>query len=161
MIALRRLRDEEQWPGHYSGGTQFSQSNSLPVISRPEVSSSAGEIEWFDAIRTTMLSLSMLREDNWDRRGSAAVRSDVIAYAWQILFQIMPLDGIAPNIVPLGHGGVQMEWRTRTADFEIEIVRPFEASAVYFDADGSENDIPIGPSDLDGIAVLLREKFRR
>jgi len=95
--------------------------------------------------------------NNWDQRGSAAPRGDVLSFAWTILAQIMPSDGKPPVIVPLGNGGVQIEWSSPHAELDVEVTRPFDVSASLF---AGENETEIETETLHELTRILRQYFR-
>ena len=48
-------------------------------------------------------------QKNWDQRGSAQVRHDVLSFALRsVLPKILPPTAPAPAVIPLGHGGIQL-----------------------------------------------------
>lgn len=107
-----------------------------------------------------MIAVAPLQRD-WDRRGSAAVRADALSFAWNILSQAMPSEAKAPVVIPLGHGGVQLEWSNRRgAELEIEVVRPFEVFVNFTAGPGDDDHIlPVSFSRLEELAQLLRRHF--
>jgi hypothetical protein len=106
------------------------------------------------------MALAPLR-DNWDQRGSAAVRADVLSFAWQLLAQIMPADGMPPVVVPLGNGGIQLEWSSPTAELEIEITRPYQTSALLFEfLAGGDVETEVPTDTCDQLTEAVREHFR-
>jgi hypothetical protein len=85
----------------------------------------------------------------------------VLSFAWQLLAQIMPVDGTPPVIVPLGNGGIQLEWSSPTAELEIEIARPFQTSALLIDLqNGEETEIDLPTDTWDQLTEAVREHFR-
>jgi hypothetical protein len=73
----------------------------------------------------------------------------------------MPQDGVPPVAVPLGNGGIQLEWSTDAGDLEIEIERPFEVSALFFDNQhGEEVEQSIATDTWDRLTEIIREHFR-
>lgn len=165
MTALRRFADEDQWSGYYNSGNQLAQTRAHAIaMARPQLSSPSyvGRANWQRETVDRLLTLVPLR-DNWDQRGSAAVRGDALSFAWTVLTQIMPHDGIAPVIIPLGNGGIQLEWSHPSGvELEIEIARPFEISAFYFDTrDGADIEDEIDTRELDALSRLLRLNFRQ
>jgi hypothetical protein len=106
------------------------------------------------------MALAPLRH-NWDQRGSAAVRADVLSFAWQLLAQIMPADGMPPVVVPLGNGGIQLEWSSPTAELEIEITRPYQTSALLVEfVAGNEVETEVPTDTCDQLTEAVREHFR-
>jgi hypothetical protein len=73
----------------------------------------------------------------------------------------MPADGQTPVIVPLGNGGIQIEWSAPNVELEMEITRPFQISAfLYNRTDGEELEVPVDTENLDSLTQLLRQHFR-
>ena len=161
--ALRQYVDDDHWSAFFNSGNELAQSAARPVqVPRAQLSapSLANRSKWVRATIDRLLALVPLK-DNWDRRGSAAVRGDVLSFAWTILAQVMPADGQAPVIVPLGNGGIQIEWTAHEVELEMEITRPFQISAfLYNRANDEELEVPVGTENLDSLAELLRQHFR-
>ena len=94
---------ENLWP-QPQRALVFTDSVSEPVaVVRPVVSpqSTASPPQWLDPTLRRIQELLTLGRD-WDRRGSAAVRTDVLAFAYSMLSQVMGPTTLAPSIVPLG-----------------------------------------------------------
>ncbi|MBI5319804.1 hypothetical protein [Bradyrhizobium sp.] len=160
-MALRTIDDE--WYQSVNPVNELVRSSIKPVVvTRPQLSSPSvvHRSSWARPTVDRLIAIAPLR-DNWDQRGSAAVRADVLSFAWQLLVQIMPEDGAAPVAVPLGNGGIQLEWSSNRGDLEIEIARPFEISALFFQQrNGDEVEIPIQTETWDQLAEVIRENFR-
>jgi hypothetical protein len=154
----------DPWPGSESVG-RFAEAVAAGVpIARPEVSAPTVDRQapWMRPIREKLDQLAKLRDENWDGRGSAAVRSDVLKFAWTILSQIMPYDGMAPGIVPLGHGGIQLEWTAPDKELELEITRPHEITGVLFNLQSNtEQDILADAEHLDALTAIVWLNIRR
>jgi hypothetical protein len=96
----------------------FADSVSEPVTVAPPVVSpptTASLPLWLEPTLSRMRELSALGRD-WDRRGSAAVRQDALQFAYSVLMEVMAPTTPAPSIVPLGHGGVQLLWKSPSAE---------------------------------------------
>src|SRR4051794_2212444 len=109
-MALRTIDDE--WYHPINSVNELVRSRIKPVVvARPQLSSPSvvHRSDWARPTIDRLIALAPL-QDNWDQRGSAGVKADVISFAWQLLAQIMPEDGAAPVAVPLGNGGIQLEW---------------------------------------------------
>jgi hypothetical protein len=159
--ALRAIDD--QWYQPANNVNELVRSSVGPVaVTRPQLSSPSvvNRSTW---ARPTFGRFSALAPlgDNWDQRGSAAVRADVLSFAWQLLAQIMPEDGASPVVVPLGNGGIQLEWSSDIAELEVEISRPFQMSALLVEVeDGDESDIEIPTDNWNALTEIIREHFR-
>ncbi|WP_368507901.1 hypothetical protein [Bradyrhizobium lupini] len=158
------LRTDDQWYQSANTVGELVRSSFKPVVvARPQLSapSVVHRSKWARAAVDRLMALAPLR-DNWDQRGSAAVRADVLSFAWHALAQIMPEDGLPPNIVPLGNGGIQLEWSSDSAELEVEIARPFQISALLVEAGngGAEVETDLPTDTWDRLTEVLRDHFR-
>lgn len=83
--------------------------------------------EWANVVESRLDELHELPE-NWDTYGGVPVSREVTTYSLAILGAVMQIDTPAPDIVPLPHGGIQMEWHAPDHDLEITIEEPGFAS---------------------------------
>jgi hypothetical protein len=154
----------DPWPGSDTT-KRFAEAIAEGIsIARPQVSAPTidREAPWMQVVRDKLTQLAALKNDNWDGRGSAAVRSDVLSFAGTILSQIMPYDGVAPGIVPLGHGGLQLEWASPGKELELEIVRPYEIAGVLFNTQsGAEQEINADAEHLGQLTAIVWHTIRR
>src|ERR1035441_7986560 len=91
--ALRKFDDDQWYP--FGNANELMQSVARSVaLARPQLTSPSvvHSSKWAKPTIELLKSLAVLR-DNWDQRGSAAVRGDVLSFAWSILAQIMPSEG--------------------------------------------------------------------
>jgi hypothetical protein len=126
-------------------------------ISQPTTSS---EPLWLLPTLTQFQRLLTLQDD-WDQRGSAEVRHDVLSFALRnVLPEIMPPTAPAPAVIPLGHGGIQLVWNTDRAEIEIEVIAPNEIIAYHLDKTaGEESEKPL-TNDFSSLADLMWLTFR-
>jgi hypothetical protein len=161
--ALRRARyDDERWPAVMFASHRFSQSVSDPVrLQTPQVStpSTATIPRWFNPTLMRLVELLDLI-DNWDQRGSAAVRPDAASFALTVLYQVMPPTAPAPAIVPLGHGGLQLLWSNAMSDLEVEILRPNEVISYHLDKGSGAEDERQLTTEFSPITDVLWSRFR-
>jgi hypothetical protein len=154
----------DPWPGSDSTG-RFAEAVAEGVsIARPQVSAptTSHEAPWMNPTAEKIKDLASLREDNWDGRGSAALRTDVLAFVWTILGQVMPYDGRAPGIIPLGHGGIQLEWKAPGRELELEIVRPYEIAGTLFNThNDTEQEIRADAENLGGLTAVIWQNIPR
>src|SRR5690242_5324639 len=83
----------------------FADAVTEPVtVVSPEISppGTASPPRWCDPTLRRIQELLALGRD-WDRRGSAAVRMDVLAFAYSMLSEVMGPTTVPPSIIPLGH----------------------------------------------------------
>lgn len=68
---------------------------------------------------------------NWDAYGAQPVQSVLVGRAVEILSRVMEENSPPPSIVPLGDGGLQMEWHLMGQDVEI-VVSADEPPTYYY-----------------------------
>jgi len=160
-VALRRYPEDESWESYSNAVSELSPAVGRPVapVARPQLSSSTAVVNasrWAPPTIDHQKAVAVL-PNNWDQRGSTAPRADVISFAWNILAQNMPYDGKVPVVVPLGNGGVQLEWSAGHTELEIEINRPFDVSALFF---SNDDEVEVGTETLDELTRIIRQYFR-
>jgi hypothetical protein len=57
--------------------------------------------------------------ENWNSYGGKPINTDLIKQALSLLESIMQADSPAPSVVPIGDGGLQIEWHRKQQDLEI------------------------------------------
>jgi hypothetical protein len=163
VTALALKWQYEGWDWSPTAAANFAKGTAERIrVSAPEVSqpSTATEPAWLAPTRDQMLSLQGL-SDNWDDRGSAEVRKDVISFAGSMLSSIMSPTAPAPAIVPLGHGGVQLMWQNDAVEIEVEVISPNHVVAYRFDkATGDEQEDCL-TSDFLLLADVLSTQFQK
>jgi len=60
----------------------------------------------------------------WDGHGGKPLDGAVADFTLHLLIKAMPSGTPLPQLVPLSHGGVQLEWHDDGIDLEIEIEAP-------------------------------------
>jgi hypothetical protein len=143
MNALALALKEDQWDVASNVG-RFSDARTRPLrILIPEISerTTASIPNWFQPTLDRFLELAELQDD-WDQRGSAQVRRDVLSFALRsVLPKILPPTAPPPAVIPLGHGGIQLVWNTKTAEIEVEVIAPYSVIVYHFDkASGQEHE---------------------
>lgn len=76
---------------------------------------------WLHPVRTTLTVIALLKPD-WDSYGALAPDPWCLETVPCLLGVIMRLDTPAPMVVPLGGGGIGLEWHTVDVDLEIEVL---------------------------------------
>jgi hypothetical protein len=74
--------------------------------------------DWVEPTINAFVGIQNLT-DNWNSYGGKAVNRDLINQSLVILGAVMQFDSPAPSVVPLGDGGLQIEWHRRQQDLEI------------------------------------------
>ena len=153
----------DRWDDLGSDLGRFSDARTRPLhIPAPEISerTTTSVPTWLQPTRDRFSELLRL-DDDWDQRGSAQVRSDVLNFALgNVLPKILLPTSPAPAVIPLGHGGVQLVWNTRTAEIEVEVIAPLAVIAYHFDkATGEETEEQL-TLDFSSLAKLMRSAFK-
>jgi hypothetical protein len=91
------------------------------------------EQRWLPAVLREIEHIADLG-DNWDGYGAGPIRKDVLWYALRLLQSVME-DGPAPQLTPMSHEGVLLEWVRDSVHLEIEIEDAGEAYVSYEDED--------------------------
>lgn len=91
-------------------------TSSLPSWVKPTILA-------FDGIRTL--------PSNWNSYGAEIINRDLIEQSLRVLSRIMQADSPTPSIVPLGDGGIQIEWHRKQQDLEI-VFAADEAPQFYY-----------------------------
>lgn len=73
---------------------------------------------WVNPTFTSIIGIHRL-PDNWDSYGGKRIKSDLVSQSLSFLGLIMNTDSPAPSVVPLGDGGLQLEWHRKQQDLEI------------------------------------------
>ena len=131
------------------------------IIQRPEVSppTTSSKLLWASPTVRRILQLAALKK-NWDGRGSARVSPDTLIFVMTLLAQSMPPDGPAPDMVPLGNGGVQLIWTTSRAEIEVEVTKPNDVYIFYNDRiSGSEREAH-ATTQFNELSSMLWDMFR-
>lgn len=68
--------------------------------------------------------------DNWNSYGSRTTSGDLIKQALSVLETVMQPNSPAPSVVPLGDGGLQIEWHRQRQD--LEIVFPLDEAPQFY-----------------------------
>lgn len=85
--------------------------------------------DWVRPTLTAFVDIQNLT-DNWNSYGGKVVNRDLINQSLVVLGSLMQQDSPAPSVVPLGDGGLQIEWHRRQQD--LEIVFSADESAQFF-----------------------------
>lgn len=71
----------------------------------------------------------------WDSYGGAMISRAVLLAVKQWLRAVATIDTVPPSVVPLGSGGVQVEWHDRGRDLEVAIETPGVFEVCYSSPD--------------------------
>jgi hypothetical protein len=87
------------------------------------------EQPWLRTVLREVNAIADLNE-NWDSYGAGPIRKDVLWYALCVLQTVMD-DFEPPQLTPMSHEGVLLEWLGDGVRLEIEIENAGEASVSY------------------------------
>jgi hypothetical protein len=114
----------------------LSDPEQLPTVEAGETTGSSDpEPRWLPAVLQRIEHIRNL-DDNWDGYGAGPIRADVLSYALHLLQTVMD-DVPAPQLTPMSHEGVLIEWARGGVTLEIEIEDAGEAFVSYEDEDKS------------------------
>jgi hypothetical protein len=110
----------------------LSDPEQLPTVEQSETTGfSDAEPRWLSAALQRIEHIRNL-DDNWDGYGAGPIRADVLSYALRLLQTVMD-DAPAPQLTPMSHEGVLIEWARGGVHLEIEIEDAGEAFVSYED----------------------------
>jgi hypothetical protein len=116
--ALTRNQFASRWeiPAQSSAacvGPYSSRESAYRVVHRESIPPS-----W---VEPTILALNAIHAlpHNWDSYGAKPVNSDFIYQSLLLLGAVMQMSSPTPSVVPLGDGGIQIEWHRRQQDLEV------------------------------------------
>lgn len=128
-----------------------------PAVSRSTTGSAP---EWSMEFGRRASELLQLGTD-WDGRQSAGPRLDALTFAYSLLSEAMAPTTVAPSVIPMSNGGVQLVWNGNQADVEVDVIQPNVASVYVFDhASGAETEWLL-TTEFSQLSALLRSTFTR
>ncbi|MGB8478385.1 MAG: hypothetical protein WCE63_06045 [Acidobacteriaceae bacterium] len=112
--------------------TFSAQASTYRVVVRDSTSSASTKVlpAWVEPTISAFVGIQKLSE-NWDSYGGKRINRDSINQSLRTLAMIMKTDSPAPSVVPLGDGGIQIEWHRRQQDLEI-VFSADEAPQFYY-----------------------------
>lgn len=108
--------------------------------------------------RGTLSQLTAL-EEGWDGYDALPTLPRVAEHTQLFLEQVEAYTSVAPDLVPLPNGGVQLEWYIGEVEIEVEI-EPDGTTTILYEcrSDGRSEEIGLGGSlDLSPVAGFFRE----
>jgi hypothetical protein len=103
-----------------------------------ERSSQAVEIpSWFPPVLDRIGELSAL-SPNWDDHGALAIEAEQLAKALVFIAGVMAPDTPPPALVPIGNGGVQVEWHRAGLDVEVPFSKDDQPDLYCYDMESGE-----------------------
>lgn len=103
--------------------------------------SELGEAPWEAKVGNQIIGLQSLPH-NWDGYGAGPIRQHVIWFMLHLLARIMRSETPAPDLTPMSHEGLLVEWHYGGIDLEIEIETPGHLWVSYT-VDGVPDEWPL------------------
>jgi len=100
---------------------------------------------WFKDV-LERLHRFMSYDKNWNGYGEEAISERAVGRTLIVLYQVS-LGGPAPVVIPMSHGGIQVEWYYSGTEIEIDIPPAGVISVLIVQADGRTNEETV--DDLD------------
>ncbi len=102
---------------------------------------------WFDSLMQGFVDLLTLAE-NWNSYEAGRIDSGLVREAMNQMNDLLGPENLAPHVVPLSSGGLQLEWHRNGVDLEIVYDKD---EAPFYDyrsrATGERLEGPFDPSD--------------
>jgi hypothetical protein len=114
-----------------------------------------GKPSWQQEIVDALCRLIELSDD-WDTYGGKPLRHDTAMFALQVLNSLMTPAMPTPNVVPIGNGGVQIEWHQNSLDIELYVAAPYECELLVNDQISGESRVSSLSSDFSTLAEALK-----
>lgn len=107
---------------------RLSRISTVAVQSDIDVWSDRSLPAWIYPLVEQMESILALKP-GWDGPGSQPVTSDALRASLMVLEETMARDTIAPTVVPVSDGGLQLEWHCTGVDLEVYVEHDGRLSA--------------------------------
>jgi hypothetical protein len=78
---------------------------------------------------------ALLLPENWDSYGGHTPKREAAETAIQIIASIAHQDPPRPRVIPLGTGGIQLEWKKGTRELEVECSHDGSVEALKVEGD--------------------------
>jgi hypothetical protein len=145
-----------EWQNPVRGGASPWRAVSPAVAPGVSAFDTFRDADW---VQPTLAALHRLLglPENWDGHGGKQIRVENVQFAYHFLAQTLHPNTPAPQIVPLSHGGLQLEWHQKGIDLEVEVIRPNEIFVSFEDhrAAGRNFDLAL-TVDFSALAEPIR-----
>lgn len=99
---------------------------------------------------------ALVLSDNWDSYGGRAPRMEAASAAIDFISLIGQEDPPRPRVIPLGTGGIQLDWRNGQRELEVEFGRDGSIEVLKIEGDNDEESIPsFNLADITGLFAWL------
>lgn len=109
---------------------------------------------WQNEIVSTLCRYLELPE-GWDTYGGKPLRHETGMFALQVLNGMMGPSIPSPQIVPVGDGGLQVEWHQNGLDIELYIAAPYDCELLVHDHYSEESKVTPLTSDFTSFSAAL------
>jgi hypothetical protein len=99
---------------------RFIGASTVAVKSNIDVWSDRSLPPWIDPLIKQLESVLALKP-GWDGAKANPITSDALEAALKVLEETMAWDTIAPAVVPVSDGGIQLEWHCAGVDLEVYV----------------------------------------
>lgn len=123
---------ERIYGGSSSGVFSDQVARSAPCRNPSASAVERGHMTWLTPVTRDVFRLRALRHD-WDGYGAGPVREDVLQFVYRMLASIMRPDMPYPQVTPMSHEGVMLEWHLGGLELEIEIKAPANGWVTFGD----------------------------
>jgi hypothetical protein len=132
----------------------WAKKSSLEAEEPTRRSFSDPEQLWLRIVLQEIKAVAAL-EENWDGYGAGPIRRDVLWYALRLLQSVMEGDP-APQLTPMSHEGILLEWHRGGVLLEIEIEDAGEAYVTYENNESGADDAWQVSTDFTSLSEPLR-----
>jgi hypothetical protein len=95
---------------------------------------------WVEPTLSAFIGIQGLPDD-WNSYGGKKINRDLISQSLSVLEMIMQATSPPPSVVPLGDGGIQIEWHRKQQDLEMTFPADDRPQYIYRNnADGAEQE---------------------
>lgn len=99
---------------------------------------------------------TLLLSDNWDSYGGRTPRMEAAAAAIDFISLIGHEDPPRPRVIPLGTGGIQLDWRNGERELEVEFGRDGSIEVLKSEGDTDGESISsFNPADITSLFAWL------
>ena len=141
----------EGWDSYEEGWDNYG----ARLIRRPARKNlSDPEQPWLRTVLQEIKAVAALTE-GWDSYGAGPIRRDVLWYALRLMQSVMD-DYPAPQLTPMSHEGVLLEWHRNGIHLEIEVENAGEAYVSYENEETGADDFWEVRADFTSLSEPLK-----
>ena len=130
-FAQNDIIPEERTRPRIEAGSTYPQKLLFEIRDkRFRITFSGDEPNWLYDSLGKLRNLALLPE-NWDSNNGLPTSTNAIYKALEFMSRHLPFNAVAPSIVPVSDGGLQLEWHPLSGDLEICFDREGKLSAAF------------------------------